>query len=79
MTKQRDSKAEEPPLIEDETDRAKREAENAVRQFDGVLDLIDTVERDDRPFKLRVSMIQHLHHLALDGLSDMPAIGAPVR
>jgi Fic family protein len=69
MTKQRDSKAEEPPLIEDEIERAEREAENAVRQFDGVLDMIDSVERDERPFRLRVSMIQHLHRLALDGLS----------
>jgi Fic family protein len=69
MTKQRDSEAEEPSLIDDETERAQREAENAVRQFDAVLDLIDTVERDDRPFKLRVSTIQHLHRLALDGLS----------
>jgi len=69
MTKQRDSEAEEPPLIEDEDERAKREAENAIRQFDAVLDLIDTVERDERPFKLRVSMIQHLHRLALEGLS----------
>lgn len=69
MTEQRDSEAEEPPLIEDELERARREAENAVRQFDGVLDLIDMVERDDRPFKLRVSIIQHLHRLALDGLS----------
>jgi Fic family protein len=69
MTKQRNSEAEEPPLIDDETERAAREAENAVRQFDGVLDLIDSVERDDRQFRLRVSNIQHLHRLALDGLS----------
>lgn len=69
MTTQRDSEAEEPSLVEDEDEKAKLEAENAVRQFDAVLDLIDTVERDDRPFRLRVSMIQHLHRLALEGLS----------
>ncbi|HEX8622937.1 MAG TPA: Fic family protein [Allosphingosinicella sp.] len=69
MTQQRDSEAEEPPLIDDEIERAKREAENAVRQFDAVLDLIDSVERDERPFKLRVSAIQHLHRLAMEGMS----------
>ena len=69
MTKQRHSKAEEPPLILDEDERALREAENALRQFDAVLDLIDEVERDGRAFKLRVSTIQMLHRLALDSLS----------
>lgn len=69
MTDERHSEAEEPSLIEDEIERAQREAENAIRQFDAVLDLIDSVERDERPFKLRVSAIQSLHRLALDGLS----------
>jgi Fic family protein len=69
VTSQRHSKAEEPPLITDEDERAAREAENALRQFDAVLDLIDEVERDGRPFRLRVSTIQMLHRLALDGLS----------
>jgi len=69
MSDERHSEAEEPSLIEDEVERAQREAENAVRQFDSVLDLIDSVERDGRPFKLRVSAIQSLHRLALDGLS----------
>ena len=66
---ERHSEAEEPPLIQDEELRAGREAENAVRQFDGVLELIDEVERDGRKFRLRVSVIQHLHRLALEGLS----------
>jgi Fic family protein len=69
VTNQRHSKAEEPPLIVDEEERALREAENALRQFDAVLDLIDEVERDGRAFKLRVSTIQMLHRFALDGLS----------
>lgn len=66
---ERHSVADEPPLIEDEHERAEREAENAVRQFDAVLELIDEVERDGRKFRLRVSIIQQLHRLALDGLS----------
>ena len=69
MTEQRHSEAEEPPLIEDEEARAVKEAENAIRQFDAVLDLVDGVERDGRPFRLRVSTIQMLHRHALDGLS----------
>ena len=66
---ERHSEAEEASLIEDEDLRAQREAENAVRQFDAVLELIDQVERDGRPFRLRVSTIQLLHRLALEGLS----------
>ena len=66
---ERHSLAEEPPLIQDEQLRAEREAENAVRQFDAVLELIDEVERDGRKFRLRVSTIQELHRFALDGLS----------
>ncbi len=69
MDNQRHSEAEEASLVEDETERAELEAANAVRQFDAVLDYIDQVERDRRPFKLKNSTIQHLHQLALDGLS----------
>lgn len=69
MNDQRHSEAEEPSLVLDEETRAIREAENAIRQFDRVLDIIDTVERDGRPFKLRISIIQDLHRLALEGLS----------
>lgn len=69
MTNQRHSKAEEPPLITEEDERALREAENALRQFDAVLDLVDEVERGGRQFRLRVSTIQMLHRFALDGLS----------
>ncbi len=66
---QRHSEAEEPPLIVDEEERARLEAANAVVQFDAVIDYIDEVERDGRKFKLRNSTIQHLHQLALEGLS----------
>lgn len=65
----RESKGSEPLLLTDPNEIAKQEAENAVRQFDAVLDLIDEVARDKRPFKLRPSTILALHKLALDGLS----------
>lgn len=66
----RHSIAEQPSLIDDPIEEAKRESENAVAQFDRVLDLIDEVVRDTRPFRLRTSMILDLHRIALDGLSS---------
>ncbi len=67
---ERDTKATRPALITDPEKKAQREAENAVRQFDRVLDMIDMVAREGRPFRLRTSMIQELHSIAMDGLSD---------
>ena len=69
MSDERHSDADAPSLIVDEDERAQREALNAIDQFDRVLDYIDEVERGGRPFRLRVSVIQELHRLALDGLS----------
>ena len=66
---ERHSKAEDATLITDPELIAIREAENAIAQFDRVLDLIDDVQRGGRPFRLRTSMILDLHRLALDGLS----------
>lgn len=65
----RHSVATEPSLITDPTEEAQRESENALAQFDRVLDLIDEVVRGTRPFRFRTSMILELHRLALDGLS----------
>lgn len=62
--------AAQPSLISDPIEEAKRESENAVAQFDRVLDLIDKVVRDGGPFRLRTSMILDLHRIALDGLSS---------
>lgn len=73
----RESVGAEPDLLTDPVEIAKREAENAVRQFDRVLDLIDTVARDGRPFKLRPSMILALHKEALDGLSRFAGTWRP--
>lgn len=66
---ERHSVASDPSLIQDPIEEAKRESENALAQFDQVLDLIDEVTRDARPFRLRPSMILGLHRTALDGLS----------
>jgi Fic family protein len=65
---QRHSVADHPSLIEDPIEEAKREAANAVEQFDRVLDMIDDVSRGGKSFRLRTSMILDLHRIALSGL-----------
>lgn len=67
---ERHSIAAQPSLISDPIEEARRESENAVAQFDRVLDLIDDVVRGARPFRLRTSTILDLHRIALDGLSN---------
>lgn len=69
MSDDRHSKAEEAALITDPLEQARRESENAIAQFDRVLDLIDDVVRGGRPFRIRTSTILDLHRIVLDGLS----------
>jgi Fic family protein len=52
-------------LIADPEERAATEAENALLQFDRVLDLIDEAVRDGRPFRLRPSTVTMLHGVAM--------------
>jgi Fic family protein len=69
LSEDRHSEAEQASLITDPIEEARRESENAVAQFDRVLDLIDDVVRGQRPFRLRPSIILDLHRIALEGLS----------
>lgn len=66
----RHTKAGERRVIKDPIEYARQESFNAVKQYDRVLDLIDEVVRDGRPFKLRASTILTLHREAMNGLSD---------
>jgi Fic family protein len=67
----RHSVAESPSLITDEDEKARREAENGLRQFDLTVQMIlSWVESADRTFRLRPSAIQQLQRAALDGLSS---------
>jgi Fic family protein len=67
----RHSKAEVASLVQDEDERAKLEARNALRQFDLVAKLVnDFLATPERPFRLRPSTIQNLHREALNGLSQ---------
>jgi len=65
---ERQTVSEEPLLIQDPEERAAAEAENALLQFDRVLDLIDMAVRDGKPFKLRPSTILALHAEAMRGV-----------
>lgn len=66
----RHSRAASPELITDPDKKAEREARNALRQFDTAVLLIDDwLLNPKRPFKLRPSLVQQLHRVALDGLS----------
>jgi Fic family protein len=64
----RQTVSDEPLLIRDPDARAAAEAENALLQFDRVLDLIDMAVRDGRPFRLRPSTILALHAEAMRGV-----------
>lgn len=66
----RHTKAENTAILTDLGEIARREAANAVRQFDMVLDMIDEVAREGRPFRLRTTRILQLHEAALSGLSS---------
>ena len=57
-------------VVVDADERAALEAENALLQFDRVLDLIDEHLRDGRPFRLRPSTILTLHAEAMRGVDS---------
>ena len=65
----RHSFAETPSIITDPDEKARREAENGLRQFDvTVQTVLQWTENPDRRFRLRTSTIQQLQRVALDGL-----------
>jgi|SRR5579864_3901300 len=65
----RKSRAASPELILDREEQARREVANGLRQFDAVVQLVEQVRAEKRPFKLRLSTILSLHRLALEGIS----------
>jgi Fic family protein len=65
----RKSTAASPVLISDPDERARKEAENGLAQFDAVLSLVEQYRDEKRSFKLRLSLILSLHRFALDGIS----------
>ena len=68
-------------IVADQDERAALEAENALLQFDRVLDLIDEHVRDGRPFRLRPATILTLHAEAMRGVDPQAGTfrNAPVK
>jgi hypothetical protein len=65
----RHSRAGEAELITDPEELAAREARNGLRQFDAVVDMVEHFLEPERPFRLRLSHLLHLHRIAVDGIS----------
>lgn len=73
----RKSNAAIPALITDPQQRAKREAENGLRQAPEVLNMIGHFRDRERPFKLRPSMILNLQQIALEGITSYAGLTRP--
>ena len=65
----RHSRAATPALIRDKKKRARREARNALRQFDLALNIVQDFLEKKRRFRITTSQILLLHKEALDGIS----------
>ena len=65
----RHSQALEAEIITDPEKKALQEVQNGLRQFQAVVEMIESFLSPERPFKFRPSHLQHLHRVALMGLS----------
>ena len=74
---ERHSKALEIELISDPQEKARREAENGLRQFDEVIEQANYWLQPEHPFKLRPSAILSLHRRALEGISSFAGVFRP--
>jgi Fic family protein len=64
----RSSEAAPAELIADPDERARREAENGLKQFDSVIGLVERYLAEKWKFALRLSVILGLHRDALNGI-----------
>lgn len=72
MSTDRHSKAEPVELITDPIEKARREAENGVRQFKAALEHIRIyIQNPDHKFRLAQALILELHHRALEGVHPL--------
>jgi Fic family protein len=65
----RHSVPEDSENLQDPVQRAEREARNGLRQFDLGLEIVEDAVAKGGSYRLRPSIILHLHRAALDGLS----------
>lgn len=72
MSGDRDSVADPVELISDPDEKARREAENGVRQFKRALEIVrQNIATDGSNFKLKQSLLLDLHKEALDGIHPL--------
>jgi Fic family protein len=65
----RHSRAEEVEIIHDPEQLARQEAQNGLRQFQAVVEMVEVFLQPERPFRFRPSQLQHLHRIALNSIS----------
>jgi Fic family protein len=72
MSDDRHSRAETAELITDPEQKARREAENGVRQFKAAIELIRVhIQNAEKPFRLTQGIILALHKEALAGINAL--------
>lgn len=72
MNTDRHSQADPVELISDPEEKARREAENGVRQFKAALEIIRaSIQKPDQKFRLSQALILDLHHKALEGVHPL--------
>ncbi len=72
MSSDRHSKADPVELITDPDEKARREAENGVRQFKAALESVRThVQHAGQNFRLTHALILDLHYKALEGIHPL--------
>ncbi|WP_213807540.1 Fic family protein [Granulicella sp. dw_53] len=74
---ERHSQALEAELIRDPELKALQEVQNGLKQFEVVVEIIETYLDPERPFRFRPSHLQTLHRVALLGLSGYAGIWRP--
>src|SRR5262249_5166862 len=66
---ERHTSTEQVELVQDPDERARREAENGIRQTELALEIIRAFIHDrERPFRLRQGILMQLHAKALEGI-----------
>lgn len=70
LDRTRHSQALEAQLLSDPDEIAIAEGRNGLRQFDAAVEIVEFHIQQKRPFKLRPSVILHLHRFALEGISS---------
>lgn len=66
----RHSRAEEAEIIKDPDVLARQEAQNGLKQFQAVVEMVETFLQPERLFKFRPSHLLHLHRVALMGITS---------